>query len=84
MPLPPETVRDTGKLDEADRARAGLSLVLTDQGAILDAFTGSVAERVLGERAAAALLAVRRHEHDAFAGLAPEQLCERLRLTWTI
>ena len=84
LPLPPETVRDTGQLDDADRARAGLSLVLTDQGAILDAFTGSVAERVLGERAAAALIAVRRHERDAFAGLAPEQLCERLRLTWSI
>jgi len=84
LPLPPETVRDTGKLDNAERARSGLSLVLTDQRAILDAFTGSVAERILGERSAAALLAVRRHERDAFAGLAPEQLCERLRLTWSI
>jgi glutamine synthetase len=84
LPLPPETLTDTGQLDDADRDRADLSLVLADQAAILDALSGSVAERVLGEQATAALLAVRRHEATAFADLTPEQLCERLRLRWTI
>ncbi len=84
LPLPPEIVRDTGQFDDMARAAAGLSLVLTDQGAILDAFTGSVAERVLGEKASAALLAVRRHERTAFADLDADQLCERLRLGWSI
>lgn len=84
LPLPPETTEDTGQFDDATRAQAKLSLVLTNQASILDAFVGSVAERVLGERAAAALLAVRRHELTAFADLDPEQLCERLRLSWSI
>ncbi|GAA2159433.1 glutamine synthetase [Humibacillus xanthopallidus] len=84
LPLPPEIVRDTGRLDDAARAEAGLSLVLDDQETILDAFAGSVAERVLGEHAAAALLAVRLHEVTAFADLDAEQLCERLRLRWSI
>ena len=84
LPLPPEIVRDIGQFDDAARADAGLSLVLTDQTAILDAFTGSVAARVLGEQASAALLAVRRHEGAAFADLDADQLCERLRLGWSI
>jgi glutamine synthetase len=84
LPLPPETVQDTGQFDDVTRAEARLSLVLTDQASILDAFAGSVAERVLGMRASAALLAVRRHERTAFADLDPEQLCERLRLSWSI
>ena len=84
LPLPPEIVRDTGQFDDLARSDAGLSLVLTDQRAILDAFTGSVAERVLGERSAAALLAVRRHEGTAFADLDADRLCERLRLGWSI
>ena len=58
--------------------------MLTDQASILDAFAGSVAARVLGEQASAALLAVRRHEGTAFADLDAEQLCERLRLGWSI
>ncbi|TQM55093.1 glutamine synthetase family protein [Humibacillus xanthopallidus] len=84
LPLPPEIVRDTGQLDDAARAEAGLTLVLDDQDAVLDAFAGSAAERVLGEHAAAALLAVRRHERTAFGDLDLEQLCERLRLRWSI
>jgi glutamine synthetase len=84
LALPPEIVRDTGQLDDAARAEAGLTLVLDDQEAVLDAFAGSVAERVLGEHAAAALLAVRRHERTAFGDLDLEQLCERLRLRWSI
>jgi glutamine synthetase len=84
LPLPPEILQDTGRLDDDARAQAGLSLVLTDQDAVLDAFSGSVAERVLGEQAAAALLAVRRHERTAFGALDAEQLCECLRLSWSI
>jgi glutamine synthetase len=84
LPLPSEILQDTGRLDDDARAQAGLSLVLTDQDAVLDAFSGSVAERVLGEQAAAALLAVRRHERTAFGALDAEQLCERLRLSWSI
>lgn len=81
---PPETTLDVGQLDADDRAAAGLDLVLTDHTAILDAFTGSVAERVLGEQAAAALLAVRRHEGEVFGDLDPGDLTDRLRLAWTI
>lgn len=84
LPLPAETTTDAGRLDDAGRAAAGLSLVLTDPSEMLDAFSGSVAERVLGERAAAALLAVRRHEVEAFGALEPDRLCERLRLSWTV
>jgi glutamine synthetase len=82
--LPPETTLDVGQLDAEDRAAAGLELVLTDHTAILDAFTGSVAEHVLGEQAAAALLAVRRHEGEVFADLDATELTARLRLAWTI
>ncbi|GAB3873797.1 type I glutamate--ammonia ligase [Terrabacter terrigena] len=84
LPLPPETTRDTGGLTADDRAAAGLRLVLTDHDRILDAFTGSVAETVLGEQAAAALVAVRRHEGEVFGGLDPTELADRLRLAWTI
>lgn len=84
LPLPPEMTRDAGQFDDDDRAAAGLELVLTDHGAILDAFTGSVAEHVLGEQAAAALLAVRRHEGEVYRDLDPSDLTDRLRLAWTI
>jgi glutamine synthetase len=84
LPLPPETTLDAGQLDTDDRTAAGLELVLTEHAAILDAFTGSVAERVLGEQAAAALLAVRRHEDDVYGDLDPSDLADRLRLAWTI
>lgn len=84
LPLPPETLTDTGQLDDKAREDAGLRLVLTDHRAVLDAFAGSVAERVLGEQAAAALLAVRRHEGEVFADLDLEHLCSRLRLGWSV
>jgi glutamine synthetase len=82
--LPPETTFDVGQLDSEDRAATGLHLVHTDHVAILDAFTGSVAERVLGEQAAAALLAVRRREGEVFGDLDPTDVADRLRLAWTI
>ena len=84
LTLPAETTVDAGQLGPDERSRAGLELVLTDHGRILDAFAGSVAERVLGEQAAAALLAVRRHESEVFAELEPSDLADRLRLAWTI
>jgi glutamine synthetase len=84
LPLPPETAADTGAFTDDDRAAAGLAVVLTDQSHMLDAFAGSVAEQVLGEQAAAALLAVRRHEAEVFADLDPTALTDRLRLAWTI
>ena len=84
LPVPPELTRDAGQLDADDRAAAGLDLVLTDQAAMLDAFTGSIAERVLGEQAAAALVAVRRHENETYRDLDASDLADRLRLAWTI
>ena len=84
LPLPPEAAHDPSRLDDDERRAAGLDVVLNDQRRILDAFEGSVAERVLGDQAAAALLAVRRHEHEVFGGVEPEALCDRLRLVWTI
>ena len=84
LPLPPEIVRDTGQFDDAARAAAGLSLVLTDQAAILDAFAGSVAARVLGEQASGRPARRPAPRGHCLRDLGAEQLCERLRLGWSI
>jgi glutamine synthetase len=82
--LPPETTGDASRLTDDERRHAGLSLALTDQSKILDAFEGSLAERILGEQAAAALLAVRRHEHEVYAALDLPEQCRLLRLAWSL
>lgn len=83
--LRPETTWDPSLLDDAGREAAGITLLATDQTKILDAFEGSAVMRdILGPQAAAALLAVRRHEHEVHAGLDPTQLSDTLRLAWTI
>lgn len=83
--LPPETMEDPSSLDEAGRARAGISLLSQDQLEILSRLEGSEAMRdILGPEAVAALLAVRRHEHEVYASRDPAARCEALRLAWTI
>lgn len=84
-PLPPETTGDPSGLDDDGRRAAGITLLATDQRRILDAFQDSpLMAQILGPQAVAALVAVRRHEHEVYGQLEPSVRADALRLAWTI
>ncbi|MBA2952797.1 glutamine synthetase [Nocardioides sp. MAH-18] len=71
---------------DVDPARSGqdLAVLPTHQAAALDALAGSeVARELLGTPVVEGLLAVRRHEVTAFAGLPLAESAEALRLAWS-
>ncbi|WP_291524976.1 glutamine synthetase family protein [Branchiibius sp. NY16-3462-2] len=83
--LPPETTDDPSSLDDDARAAAGLTVLPTDQQAVLDAFeTSAVMSEILGPQSVAALLAVRRHEQDVYGDQDPGERSDALRLAWTV
>lgn len=83
--LPPETTEDPSGFSDEKRTAAGLFVLPTSQQAVLDAFEASeLMHQILGPQSVAALLAVRRHEHEVYAEQDPSKRCEALRLAWTV
>jgi glutamine synthetase len=76
--LPPEVTVDPVRDPSAER-------LPQDQQAVLDALAGSgTAHRILGDEVMAALLAVRRHELDAYAAMGAGDLTDRFRFAWSV
>ena len=76
--LPPEVTVNPAQDPAAER-------LPEDQQAVLEALAGSgPAHRILGDEVMAALLAVRRHELDAYAGTGVGDLTDRFRFAWTV
>ena len=83
--LPPEVRIDPAALTASERAAAGVGLLSTDQPDIIERLAGSARVRaILGDPAVDALVAVRRHEYEHYAGLEPDQLCDRFRMAWSL
>ncbi|AFM17604.1 glutamine synthetase [Mycolicibacterium chubuense NBB4] len=83
--LPAEVAVDPSSLSDAERAAAGVSVLSSDQTAVLDALDDSATMRgILGDAVVDAVVAVRRYERDNYAELEPEELAERFRLAWSV
>lgn len=83
--LPAEVAVDPSSLSEARRAEAGVTVLSTDQRAVLDALDRSTTLRAaLGDPVVDAVLAVRRYENETYGHLSPEDLAEKFRLAWSV
>lgn len=83
--LPPEVKVDPAALTDAARAAAGVVLLPSEQATTIAALDHSAQLRtILGDPAVDALVAVRRWEHDHYAGLPPEELTDRFRMAWSV
>ncbi|MDG4666826.1 glutamine synthetase family protein [Mycobacterium sp. 236(2023)] len=85
LTLPAEVPVDPSSLTEEARAEAGITVLPTDQTAILDRLDSSATMRgILGDAVVDAVVAVRRYEHENFADLTPEELAAKFRLAWSV
>ncbi|KGI70903.1 glutamine synthetase family protein [Mycolicibacterium rufum] len=85
LALPDEVAVDPSSLSEDQRAAAGITVLGTDQRAVLDALAGSALMRtILGDAVVDAVVGVRRYEQENFADLSPEQLAAKFRLAWSV
>lgn len=83
--LPPETTVDPAQLSDADRADAGTVLLPQSQTEVIAALDDSALLReLLGDAVIDMVVAVRRMEHDRYAGLDPEQLADKFRMAWSL
>ncbi len=83
--LPAEVTVDPSSLSDAHRAEAGITVLSTDQRAVLDALDRSATLRgILGDAVVDAVLAVRRYENETYGHLSPEELAEKFRLAWSV
>ncbi len=83
--LPGEVTVDPSSLTDAAREEAGITVLGTEQSAILDALDGSARLRgILGDAVVDAVLAVRRYEQENFGELSPDELAEKFRLAWSV
>lgn len=83
--LPPETTTDPAELSESERDRASIVRLSDSQPKMLAALENSKRLRsILGDPAVDAVVAVRRFEHDRYAGLSVEQLTEKFRMAWSM
>ena len=83
--LPAEVTVAPSSLSEAHRAEAGITVLSTDQRAVLDALDRSTTLRtVLGDPVVDAVLAVRHYENETYGHLSPEELAEKFRLAWSV
>ncbi|MBB2992681.1 glutamine synthetase [Mycolicibacterium iranicum] len=83
--LPAEIAVDPSTLSAEARAEAGVTVLGAEHAGILDALDGSARMRaVLGDPVVDAVVAVRRYEHEHFAGLDAGQLAEKFRLAWSV
>lgn len=85
LALPDEVAVDPSSLSEDQRAAAGITVLGTDQRAVLDALAGSALMRtILGDAVVDAVVGVRRYEQENFADLSPEELAAKFRLAWSV
>lgn len=81
LSLPDEVTVDPARL----AAAAGVTVLPTDQSAILDALDGSVRLRaVLGDAVVDAVVAVRRYEQRNYGQLTADALADKFRLAWSV
>lgn len=84
-PLPPEITVDPGALSDSERERDGIAGLHRKQAEVVAALDGSELMRgILGDAAVDMVVAVRRLEHERYAGLDPEQLADRFRMAWSL
>jgi glutamine synthetase len=85
MPLPPEVTVDPASLSDDERSRAKVTVLPTDQAAIISTLDGSSRIRsILGDAAVDAIVAVRRHEHETYGDLEPAELADKFRMAWSL
>ena len=85
LTVPGQVTVDPSSLSETERDEAGIGVLTPVQSEAIDALDGSPLLRgVLGDEVVDAVVAVRRYEHDNFAGLDPAQLAEKFRLAWSV
>jgi glutamine synthetase len=85
LPLSGEVAVDPSGMTDAQRADAGVTVLSSDQTTALDALDGSAKIRdILGDAVVDAVVAVRRYEHDHFAGLEAEEIADKFRLAWSV
>jgi glutamine synthetase len=84
-PLPPETTVDPAGQSDEERARLGTVLLPDNQADVIAALDGSNRmRRILGDEAVNVVVAVRRYEHDNYAGLGPADLADKFRMAWSL
>ena len=82
--LPDEVTVNPADLDAAARERTGTVELSAEVSAALDALESSKLMRsVLGEAIIESVLAVRRHEQDAYGDTPIAEVTERFRFAWT-
>lgn len=85
LTLPGEVTVDPSNLTDAARAEAGITVLGTNQSAILDTLDASSRMRgILGDAVVDAVLAVRRYETENYGELPPEELADKFRLAWSV
>ncbi|MGA5465415.1 glutamine synthetase [Mycobacterium sp. NPDC050041] len=85
LALPTETTVDPATLSEEQRDRDGTVLLAAEQHVALDRLDRSALLRgILGDEVVDSVLAVRRYEQQNFGDLAPEELCDKFRMAWSV
>jgi glutamine synthetase len=83
--LPAETRVDPAALTDAERARAGITLLSTSQAHTIGALDNSRRVRsILSDPAVDAVVAVRRFEQEHYDHLNREQLADKFRMAWSV
>ncbi|TAM66088.1 MAG: glutamine synthetase [Microbacteriaceae bacterium] len=84
-PLPAEIDVNPLVLTDEQKAAAGVNLLASDQSEIIAAFAESqLAVELLGADIVDNVIAVRRHEIDAYGSSSAEELTEAFRFAWSI
>ncbi|MGB1224368.1 MAG: glutamine synthetase, partial [Mycobacterium sp.] len=85
LEVPEGVTVDPSTLSEIQRDEAGICLLTPRQPEAIAALDrSSLLRGVLGDDVVDAVVAVRRHEHDNYADLGPEDLAEKFRLAWSV
>ncbi len=85
MPLPPETTVDPADQSDEQRTQAGTVLLPSAQADVISALDASGRmRRILGDDAVNVVVAVRRYEHENYAGLEPAELADKFRMAWSL
>lgn len=83
--LPAETFDDPRQLSEAQRAARGIVQLSSDHDLVLRQLEASpLARAMLDPQMLAALIAVRRHEAEAYQTKTPDQIAAALRFAWSV
>jgi glutamine synthetase len=83
--LPPEMTVDPATLSDADRDRGGVvRLPDTQLDAIAALDNSSRLRTILGDPAVDVVVAVRRLEHQQYAGLDSSELADKFRMAWSV